>query len=66
MQDEMTLEQLEKLEKNPHYKLSQKQQAQLASLRSGQFRNNPSFAKHPTAPHKDGEPTENGKDTDSN
>lgn len=65
MEQEMSLEQLEKLEKNPNYKLSQKQQARLASLKSGKFVNNPSFAKHPTAPHKDGEPT-NGKDTDSN
>lgn len=65
MQDEMSLEQLEKLEKNHHYKLSQKQQARLASLKSGQFKNNPNFAKHPTAPTKVSEPT-NGKDTDSN
>lgn len=48
MQDEMTLEQLEKLEKNPHYKLSQKQQALLAQYRAGKFKNNPNFAKHPT------------------
>lgn len=46
----MTLEQLERLEKNPAYKLSQKQQALLASYRAKKFKNNPNFAKHPTAP----------------
>lgn len=33
MQEEMSLEQLEALEKNPHYKLSQKQQALLDKYR---------------------------------
>jgi len=45
----MTLEQLEKLEKNPHYKLSPKQEAMLAKYRSeNKFINNPNFAKHST------------------
>lgn len=41
-------EQLEKLAKNPAYKLSQKQQALLEQYRAGKFKNNPSFEKHPT------------------
>lgn len=44
----MTHEQLEKLDKNPHYKLNQKQQALLAQYRAGKFKNNPNFVKHPT------------------
>lgn len=45
----MTLEQLEKLEKNPHYKLSDKQKAELASYRAKQFRANSKFKKHQTS-----------------
>lgn len=54
----MSLEQLEKLEKNPHYKLSQKQQALLAQYRAKKFTNNPKFIKHPT---KLEEKPDNGK-----
>jgi hypothetical protein len=46
--EEMSLEQLEKLNKNPHYKLSQKQQARLEALRANSFKSNPKFEKHPT------------------
>lgn len=46
--EEMSYEQLLKLEANPHYKLSQKQQAVLAQYKAGKFKNNPNFAKHPT------------------
>lgn len=58
----MSYEQLIKLEANPHYKLSEKQQALLAQYKAERFKNNPQFAKHPT---KLEEKPDNGK-PDSN
>jgi len=48
MDDELSHAQLEKLEKNPNYKLSEKQKALLHKYRSEKFKNNPNFAKHST------------------
>jgi hypothetical protein len=42
----MSLKQLEKLEANPAYKMSEKQKAQLEALRGRRFKNNPDFIKH--------------------
>lgn len=68
-QEPLSHEQLEKLEKNPAYKLSAKQQALLAQYRAGKFKNNPSFAKHPTnleeSPNAR-ERKDDGKEPDSN
>lgn len=62
MEEQMSYEQLLKLEANPHYKLSQKQQAMLAQYKANKFKNNPNFAKHPTELE---EKPDNGK-SDSN
>lgn len=68
MQEEMSLEQLKKLEANPHYKLSEKQKAQLEAYRARKFKNNPNFAKHSTEVEDEPKARElkNGKTTDSN
>lgn len=65
---EMSHEQLEKLAKNPAYKLSQKQQGLLEQYRAGKFKNNPSFAKHPTNLEESPNARErsNGKEPNSN
>lgn len=42
----MDLKTLEKLEKNPFYKLSAEQQAELDNMRVKRFKNNPKFIKH--------------------
>lgn len=61
MDDEgMSLAQLEKLENNPHYKMSEKQRARMEALRKSTFKHNTKFAKHPTGPEE-----ENGQ-SDSN
>ena len=57
----MSLAQLEKLAKNPHYKMSQKQLALLEQYRAQKFKNNHKFQKHPTKLVD----TDNGK-SDSN
>lgn len=68
MEENISLKTLEKLEANPHYKLSEKQKAQLAAYRAKKFKNNPSFAKHPTKLEENPKARElkNGKTTDSN
>ena len=66
---QMSLKQLEKLEANPAYKLSQKQKAQLEAYRSkNKFKNNPNFKKHSTSIDEEPKARElkNGKATDSN
>jgi len=45
---QMSLQQLEKLAKNTHYKMSEKQLALLAQYRADRFKNNHAFSKHPT------------------
>lgn len=47
MEEQMSYEQLKKLKANPHYKLSQKQQAMLAQYEANQFKVNGKFTKHP-------------------
>lgn len=63
----MSEQQLEKLAKNPHYKMSAKQIALLEQYRANKFKNNPDFAKHPTnlEVHNARERID-GKTTDSN
>lgn len=61
MEENISLKTLEKLEANPHYKLSEKQKAQLAAYRAKKFKNNHKFQKHPTKLVD----TDNGK-SDSN
>lgn len=46
MEQELSLKQLEKLEANPAYKLSEKQIILLARYRSKQFNTNNKFKKH--------------------
>lgn len=66
-EQEMSLEQLEKLAKNPHYKMSAKQVARLQALRANSFKSNPSFEKHPTQLETNAsEHTDDRKTTDSN
>jgi len=48
MEEQISYAQLIKLEANPHYNLSEKQQALLAQYKAERFKNNPNFAKHPT------------------
>lgn len=62
MENEMSLEQLLKLEANPHYTLSEKQKAVLAQYKAKQFKHNPTFAKHQTTLEEE---PDNGK-SDSN
>lgn len=44
----MSITQLERLEKNPYYNLSDKQKAMLEKYRIKKFKNNPNFIKHDT------------------
>ena len=64
----MSEQQLEKLAKNPHYKMSQKQMAWLEQYRAKKFKNNPNFVKHPTdlKEHNARERKDDGKEPDSN
>lgn len=49
----MSLDQLEKLAKNPFYKLSPKQLKRLEELRDQNYRNNFTFKKHSVKPNNE-------------
>lgn len=67
-ENNMSLAQLEKLAKNPHYKMSAKQIAMLEQYRAEKFKNNPAFIKHPTnlEEHNNAKERTDGKTTNSN